>query len=298
MKIGLVGLGKMGAQIAERLLANNHEVVVTDINQAAVQRAASLGASPVISREDMLENLDNPAVIWLMIPSDLVQTEIDAWLQLLPPKSILIDGGNSDFRQTRTRAELAARKQVDLIDIGTSGGVSGLKNGFSMMIGGSNEAFALIEPIIASLAQPDGYRHFGESGSGHFIKMVHNAIEYGIMESYAEGYRMLVDGPYESLDIAAISKVWQHGSIIGSALNQDIQEILHENPTLDGFDGFVSESGEARWTLELAEERNIPMSAIKAAFDVRIASQAGDTNYGTKLLAAMRNKFGGHNKNK
>lgn len=298
MKIGLVGLGKMGAQIAERLLKHAHEVVVIDVNPEAVQHSVALGAQSASSRIDMLAALPSPAVVWLMIPSDLVQAEIEAWLEVLPAGSIIIDGGNSNFRLTQQRAELSASKQIQLIDIGTSGGVLGLENGFSMMAGGDEKAFTTIQPIIADLAQSNGYGHFGPAGSGHFIKMVHNAIEYGVMESYAEGYRMLHNGPFKGLDLAAIATVWQHGSIITSSLNDITKQVLQENPTLSGIEGSVAETGEARWTLDLAREQNISMPAVSAALDVRIASQQGQINFGTKLLAAMRNKFGGHNLNK
>jgi 6-phosphogluconate dehydrogenase len=166
--------------------------------------------------------------------------------------------------------------------------------GYCLMVSGDKPTLEVIKPILEALAAPYGWRHFPGQGTGHFVKMVHNAIEYGMMESYAEGYRMLKDGPYKDIDLAAAGEVWQHGSIIESKLNELSVQALRENPTLEGIDGVVAESGEARWTLEAAKELNIPMPAIQAAFDVRIASQAGQINFGTKLLAAMRNKFGGH----
>jgi 6-phosphogluconate dehydrogenase len=168
-----------------------------------------------------------------------------------------------------------------------------------MMAGGDGEAFRLVEPALQTMAKPSGaYQHFGPSGSGHYVKMVHNAIEYGMMQSLAEGYRMLEEGPCDKLDLAAAGEVWQHGSVVTSWLNELTRQALEENPTLDGIDGFVAESGEARWTLEVAKERGIPLPAIQTSFDVRLASQKGDTNFATKLLAAMRNKFGGHAINK
>ena len=188
---------------------------------------------------------------------------------------------------------------MTLLDVGTSGGVWGYKNGFSMMAGGDKTVFSSIEPALKTLAQPSGaYDHFGSSGSGHYVKMVHNAIEYGMMESLAEGYRMLKEGAYENIDLAAAGEVWQHGSVVTSWLNELSQSALSENPELKGIDGFVAESGEARWTLETAKEMGIPLPAIQTAFDVRLASQKGETNFATKLLAAMRNKFGGHQINK
>jgi 6-phosphogluconate dehydrogenase len=168
-----------------------------------------------------------------------------------------------------------------------------------MMIGGDEVGFKHIEPAIQTLAQPEGaYHYFGESGSGHFVKMTHNAIEYGMMESLAEGYRMLKEGPYKQLDLGAAGEVWQHGSVVTSWLNELSRQALVESPNLDGVDGYVAESGEARWTLEVAKDMNIPLPAIQTSFDVRLASQKGDINFATKLLAAMRNKFGGHALNK
>ena len=294
MKIGLIGLGKMGAQIGARLIANNHEVVAIDTNQAAKDALANLGGACAESRAELLEQLPQPAIIWLMIPSGAVSDEIDAWLELLPSGSIIIDGGNSDFRLTMQRATTCQEKGVHLMDVGTSGGILGLKNGFSMMVGGDDEAYQHITPIIDTLAQPGGYAHFGAAGTGHYVKMVHNAIEYGMMEAYAEGYRLLKEGPFPAVDLAAAGSVWQHGSIISSDLNGLAAEVFAESPDLDGIEGFVAESGEARWALEVAESQKVSMPAIQAAFEVRRASQTGDISFATKLLAALRNKFGGH----
>jgi len=219
-------------------------------------------------------------------------------LEILQPGSIVIDGGNSDFRLTQKRGQLSKEKSVHFVDVGTSGGILGLKNGYSMMAGGEQEAIDTISPILDTLAPPNGWHHFGETGSGHYVKMVHNAIEYGIMESYAEGYRMLHDGPVQKIDLAAAARVWQQGSIIESLLNSLNAEILSEDPELSGVDGFVKESGEARWTLEAAKDNNIDLPAIQTAFNVRLESQKGNINYATKMLAAMRNKFGGHAINK
>lgn len=294
MKIGLVGLGKMGAQIAARLLGDGQEVVAIDMNQTAKDAVSNLGGVAVETRQDMLAQLPETAIVWLMIPSDAVQGEIEAWLEILPAGSILVDGGNSDFRLTRERAALCSGKGVRLVDIGTSGGVNGLKNGFSMMVGGDAEAYATIKPIVAVLSQPGGYRHFGAAGAGHFVKMAHNAIEYGIMEAYAEGYRLLKEGPYDGLELGKIGEVWQHGSIIRSDLNGLAAEVFQENPALEGIEGYVAESGEAKWALEVAQEAAVDMPSIQASFNVRRSSQSGQTNFATKLLAAMRNKFGGH----
>jgi 6-phosphogluconate dehydrogenase len=234
-----------------------------------------------------------------MLPADIVDAQVDEWLELLPANSIIIDGGNSNFRLTQKLNEAVKAKGCRLIDVGTSGGIWGYQNGFSMMVGGDDRAaFEAIEPALQTLAAPEGaYHYFGPSGSGHFVKMTHNAIEYGMMESLAEGYRVLKEGPYEGLDLAAAGEVWQHHSVITSWLNELSRDALRENPELDGVDGFVAENGEARWTLEVARERGIDTPSIQAAFDVRLNSQQGQINFATKLLAAMRNKFGGHNLN-
>jgi 6-phosphogluconate dehydrogenase len=215
---------------------------------------------------------------------------------LAPKGSIIIDGGNSDFRLTKKHAEAASAKGIAWVDIGTSGGVWGYQNGFSMMVGGDKAAYDAITAALDTLAAPrGGHQHFSTSGSGHYVKMVHNAIEYGMMESLAEGYRMLKEGPYTDIDLALAGDVWQQSSVVTSWLNDLTRQALHENPSLDGIEGVVAESGEARWTLETAKELGIPLPAIQTSFDVRLASQKGEVSFATKLLAAMRNKFGGHN---
>lgn len=299
MKIAVHGLGKMGMQIAQKLVEDGHEVIAHNRTSSKVDDAASFGAVKAYEKQDVLAAFgEDHIVLWLMVPADVVEDELNEWLNLVPGGSILIDGGNSDFRNTKRHAELASSKGSVLVDVGTSGGVWGYKNGFSMMASGDKDAYDRLKPVLDTLAAPGGaHEFFGPAGSGHYVKMVHNAIEYGMMESLAEGYRMLKEGPYEAIDLAAAGEVWQHRSVITSWLNELSRDALQENPTLEGIDGFVAESGEARWTLEVAQEMNIPLPAIQSAFDVRLASQKGDTNFATKLLAAMRNKFGGHELN-
>lgn len=293
MKIGFIGLGKMGAQMVGKLLTAGHEVIATDLNKQALDTAAQQGAVVVEDRTALVEQLDKPAIVWLMIPAQFVNAEITALLQILPAHSIIVDGGNSDFRETLKHGKLCEEKQVELVDVGTSGGILG-KDGFSMMVGGNKQAVETVQPLIEALAQPEGWHYFGQPASGHYIKMVHNAIEYGIMESYAEGYHMLKNGPFQGLDLAAAGEVWRHGSIITSLLNDLTVQVLRDNPELDGIEGVVAQSGEALWTLEAAKQVAIPMPAVQAALDVRSASEQGTVHFGTKLLAAMRNKFGGH----
>lgn len=300
MKIAIAGLGKMGMQIARKLAENGHEVIAHNRSHDSIDVAVTYGATAAYTKEDVAKAFNGEQfVLWLMIPADVVDQEIDAWLKLMPKGSTIIDGGNSDYRLTVERAKKIEAAGLFLLDSGTSGGVWGYQNGFSMMVGGDTTAFKAVEPVFKTLSLPTGaYHHFGESGSGHYVKMVHNAIEYGMMESLAEGYRMLHEGPIKDLDLAAAGEVWQHASVVTSWLNELSRQALAENPTLDGVDGYVAESGEARWTLETAKQLGVPLPAIQAAFDVRLASQAGETNFATKLLSAMRNKFGGHAINK
>ncbi len=296
MRIAIHGLGRMGGQIARKLSEGGHQVIAHNRSKEPIDEAAKYGARAAYEKQNVLEAFKNERLIlWIMLPADVVDTEIDEWLKIASKGSLLIDGGNSDFRQTKKRAEKVTAAGSSLLDVGVSGGVWGYRNGFSMMAGGQQDDYKIIEPVLKTLAQPDGaYQYFGDNGAGHFVKMVHNAIEYGMMESLAEGYRILKEGPYKDLDLAAAGEVWQHGSVVKSWLNELSRDALRENPSLEGIDGVVAESGEARWTLETAKESGIDLPAIQTAFDIRLKSQKGETNFATKLLAAMRNKFGGH----
>jgi 6-phosphogluconate dehydrogenase len=299
MKLGFIGLGKMGQQMVSRLLDANHEVVVTDLNRSFVELSVKLGAIEAADRTDLISQLDGQKIVWLMIPSQFVQAEVDALVEVMPEGSIIIDGGNSNYLESMKRAQQAKAKGIHFIDVGTSGGILGLEYGFSMMVGGDPEAFSVIQPLIESLAQPEGWGHFGPAGSGHFVKMVHNGIEYGMMEAYAEGYRILKEGhDFGEIDLAKVGEVWEHGSIIASNLNALTAKVLRTNPELTGIDGVVAQSGEAKWTLEAAAAKGIEAPVIQTSLDVRTASENGQVNFATKLLAAMRNAFGGHEINK
>ena len=295
MRVGFVGLGKMGSQIVTKLLQHGHEVIALDVNRAAVDEMVTKGAQAAKDRQDLVEQLGGVGVIWLMIPSQFVEAELEAYVGLLPAGSVIVDGGNSDYRLTLARAKKAEAKQLSLVDVGTSGGLMGLDNGFSMMVGGTEQAVATIEPLLGVLALPTGaFHHFGPTGSGHYIKMVHNGIEYAIMQAYAEGYNLLTEGPIRPIDLASVAEVWQHGSIITSKLNELIASIYASNPTLEGIPGIVDESGEGMWTHETAVAAHVDMPGLEAALKVRAASRTGQINHATKLLAAMRNSFGGH----
>jgi 6-phosphogluconate dehydrogenase len=278
-----------------KLLHDGHSVVVFDVDQAAIDACVALGAIAATSREDLVAKLGSAPVLWLMIPADCVETEVQSYLNLLPSGSVLIDGGNSNFHDTKRRAADAQMKSIHYIDVGTSGGVLGLTHGFCLMVGGDKEPANGLAPIFDTMVSPAGaWAYVGSSGSGHYVKMVHNGIEYALMQSYAEGYDLLKYGEVKGLDLAAIATVWQGGSIIQSQLNGLIAEVLHENPELDGIEGYVADSGEGRWTYEAAEAADVAMPALREAIAVRTASQQGYHIFATKLLAGLRNKFGGH----
>ena len=298
MKLGFVGLGKMGGQIVEKLLAAGHEIHVYDINEQALASVVAHGAVATHSREELVQSLGESPIVWLMIPADYIHQEVEAFANILPAGSTLIDGGNTNYQQTIEHGQLLASKGSSFVDIGTSGGIMGLANGFCLMVGGEHERYNQITPLLDVLATPHGaHSYMGPSGYGHYVKMVHNGIEYGVMQALAEGYHLLQAGPLQNIPLAATSEVWQHGSIIESTLNKLVAEIYAENPNLDGVDGYVADSGEGRWTLEAAEQSGVAMPALQDALNVRVASQNGETTYATQLLAALRNKFGGHSIN-
>jgi len=301
MKIAIQGLGRMGMQIARKLSeSGEHTVIAHNRSHEPIEEAAGYGAVKAFTKQDVVDAFgDEQAVVWIMLPHEITEAQADEWLELLKPGDIIIDGGNSDFRETKKLNEKITAKGIHFFDIGVSGGVWGYTNGFPLMVGGdSEEAFEAIESALKTLVQPGGmYYHFGPSGAGHYVKMVHNAIEYGMMESLGEGFRMLHDGPYNAINLEKAADLWQHHSVITSWLTELSRDAFKENPELEGVTGYVAESGEARWTLEEAHELGIDLPSIQAAFDVRVASQKGDVNFATKVVAAQRNKFGGHNLN-
>jgi len=296
MKIAISGLGRMGGQIAQKLAEGGHEIIAHNRSPEPIAEAVKHGAHAAYKKEDVVTAFaGQPVVLWIMLPAEIIDAQLDEWLKILPKGSLIIDGGNSDFRHDQARADKVKSAGSSFMDIGTSGGVWGYKNGFCMMAGGDEQDFKKLEPALKTLAAPSGgYDYFGPNGAGHFVKMVHNAIEYGMMQSLADGYLILKKGPFKEIDLAKAGNVWQKKSVITSWLNELAAEALSENPELQGIEGKVAETGEARWTLEVAKDMGIPMPAIQSAFDVRLASQKGEINFGTKLLAAMRNKFGGH----
>lgn len=300
MKIAIHGLGRMGMQIARKLAETGHEVLVHNRSPEPIDEAVSYGCTAAYVKDDIVAAFGGkPGVLWVMLPAEITDDEIAEWSALLAPDSTIINGANSDFRQTIKLNMVVAAAGKTLVDVGVSGGIFGYERGFSLMIGCDSEAkVTAITSLFDDLVQPGGaWDYFGKSGSGNYVKMVHNAIEYGMMQSLAEGYRMLHDSPLGKLNMAKAGYVWQHHSVIESWLNELTHQALAENPELEDVSGYVAESGEARWTLEIAHQLGIELPAIQAAFDVRLRSQEGETNFATKIVAAQRNKFGGHHLN-
>ena len=300
MKIAVHGLGRMGMQIARKLAEAGHEVYAHNRSPEPIEEAVSYGCKPAHTKDDVVAAFgEEPAIVWVMLPAEISDDEVAEWSALLPNKSIIINGANSDYSQTAKLNMVVAAAGKTLVDVGVSGGIWGYERGFPLMVGCDDErVITAISTIFDDLSKPGGaWGYFGKSGSGNYVKMIHNAIEYGMMQSLAEGYRMLHESPFGRLDMAKAGDVWQHRSVIESWLNDLTRQAVSENPELDGISGYVAESGEARWTLETAKQLGIELPAIQASFDVRLRSQEGETNFATKIVAAQRNKFGGHNLN-
>ncbi|UII80305.1 phosphogluconate dehydrogenase (NAD(+)-dependent, decarboxylating) [Flagellimonas sp. CMM7] len=293
MKIGFVGLGKMGFNMVHRLLINDHEVVVWDRSAETIKEIEKLGAVGASSLEDLVEKLPSRKVVWLMVPAGKpVDQNLDELLEMLNKNDIVIDGGNSYWKDTQARGEKAAKEGVHFLDCGTSGGVWGLQNGYCLMYGGEKEAAEYAEPIFKTLAPEDGYVYCGAPGTGHLVKMVHNGIEYGMMQSYAEGFEILEKTPYD-LDLAKIADAWQYGSVVRSWLLELAVLALNEDPKLDKLKDFVSDSGEGRWTIQTAIDFDVPAHVITASLFTRFQSRQ-EESFAMKMLAALRNQFGGH----
>ena len=293
MKIGLIGLGKMGANMARRLMLHNHEVVVFDMSQDAVNQLASEGAIAASSLEDMASKLPDRKVIWVMVPSGKpVESTLESLSGILSKEDIVIEGGNSFWRDSVRRAETLKEKGIHFIDCGVSGGVWGLENGYSLMYGGDQEPAEYVLPIITALAPEHGHHHCGAVGSGHMVKMVHNGIEYGMMQAYAEGFEIMEKSPY-NLDLKAIADMWMHGSVVRSWLLELAGLALADDPKLDDIKGYVNDSGEGRWTVQTAIDFDVPAHVITASLFTRFESRQ-DESFAMKMLAALRNQFGGH----
>ena len=320
MRIGIIGLGRMGANIARRLMRGGHEAVVWDHGVPAIDAVVADGATAAVSLEDMAGKLAAPRIFWVMLPAgEPTEQTVEALEKIATPGDIIIDGGNSFYKDDIRRAKMLATRGIDYVDVGTSGGVWGLERGFCMMIGGRDEAVRRLDPIFNTLAPglgniprtegrdgPDdraerGYVHVGAPGAGHFVKMVHNGIEYGLMQAYAEGFDILKGKASEKLpederftiDLPDVAEVWRRGSVISSWLLDLSAAALARDHTLEKYSGHVADSGEGRWTIDAAMEEAVPAYVLSAALFARYRSRV-DTTFGDKLLSAMRFGFGGH----
>ena len=295
MQLAMIGLGKMGGNMTERLMRDGHGVVAFDRDAAVVSKYQALGAKPAKDLADIVKQLDAPRVVWIMVPSGKPTDDtVDALSGLLAAGDIIIDGGNSNFKDSIARSKRLAEKGMRLIDSGTSGGIWGLANGYCLMVGGDDKAVKHCEPIFLSLAQEGGYAHVGPSGSGHYVKMVHNGIEYAMLQGYAEGYEILAASKtFPSLDLHQIAQLWQHGSVVRSWLNDLAVDAFSKDPRLSALKGYVADSGEGRWTVAEAIDLDVPAPVITLSLLMRFRSRQEDS-FGAKVIAALRNEFGGH----
>jgi 6-phosphogluconate dehydrogenase len=293
MKIGMVGLGRMGGNMTVRLIRYGHEVVAYDPNGSARDTAATAGAKPAATLEELVNGLEPPRIVWLMIPAGRVtDATIEALTPLLSEGDTVIDGGNSNYKDSIRTAEALDRHGLALLDCGTSGGVWGLANGYCLMVGGKREAFDRAEPIFKALAPDNGYAYIGRSGAGHFVKMVHNGIEYGLLAAYGEGFEIMKASNFE-LDLPTIAGIWRYGSVVRSWLLELLVEAYRTDADLSQVGAYVEDSGEGRWTVQAAIEQNVPAPITALALFARFASRQ-DESYAAKVIAALRREFGGH----
>ena len=294
MQIAMLGLGRMGANMAQRLLRGGHKVVVYDVDPGRATELAAHGATPATTLDEVVAALQPPRVVWTMVPAGRITEELIVSVAAkLSRGDLIIDGGNSNFKESMRRAQEMQQRGLFFMDAGTSGGVWGLKNGYCLMVGGSPEAFRLARPVLETLAPENGLLHTGPAGSGHFTKMVHNGIEYGLMTAYAEGFEILKTSPFGALDLPKVAGIWRNGSVVRSWLLDLLHDALQKDPGLDGIRGYVEDSGEGRWTVQAAIDQNVPAPVITLSLLMRIASRQ-DESFSAKVQAALRNEFGGH----
>jgi 6-phosphogluconate dehydrogenase len=293
MNIAMIGLGKMGLNMVLRLLKGGHTVVAMDRDAAQVAKASEAGAKAAADLDAVVAALPSPRVVWVMVPSGAItQSVIDSLAAKLSPGDVIIDGGNSNWKDSQARGAALAARGLRFADAGTSGGVWGLANGYCLMVGAEPETFAIIEPALTTLGPTDGVLHVGPVGSGHYTKMIHNGIEYGLMQAYAEGFEILNTAPFK-LDLAKIADLWGKGSVVRSWLLELTAAGLKADPGLPEIKGFVTDSGEGRWTVQAAIDQDVPAPVITLSLQMRFRSRQADS-FGAKLLAMMRNQFGGH----
>jgi len=294
MQLAMIGLGRMGGNMTERLLRGGHQVVVYDRSPDPVKASAALGATAAADLRDLVAKLAAPRAIWIMVPSGQpVDDTIDALAPTLARGDVLIDGGNSNFHDSVRRGQTLAERGLEFIDCGTSGGVWGLENGYCLMVGGTAEAVGRCEPIFRTLAPPDGFAHVGPTGAGHYVKMIHNGIEYAMLQAYAEGYEILHASKQFQLDLHQVAAVWNHGSVVRSWINELAERSFGRDPALEKVKGWVADSGEGRWTIQEAIDLDVPAPTITLALLTRFRSRQ-DESFGAKVIAALRHEFGGH----
>ncbi len=296
MRIAMVGLGRMGANMTKRLLQGGHEVVAFDLNEEAVRAAEAEGAIGARTLDEVAQKLTAPRTVWVMVPAgDPTEKTVMTLTEKLAAGDVIIDGGNSNYKETMRRAEAVSTRGLHYMDVGTSGGVWGLKEGYSLMVGGEPDVVERLRPIFETLAPAAdlGWGHVGPSGAGHFVKMVHNGIEYGLMQAYAEGFEIMRAKQEFDLDLYQISEIWRHGSVVRSWLLDLTANALKADPELPGIKGWVADSGEGRWTVFESIDQDVPAPVIIMSLLMRFISRQEDS-YSAKLLAAMRNQFGGH----
>ncbi|MCF7866338.1 decarboxylating 6-phosphogluconate dehydrogenase [Candidatus Woesearchaeota archaeon] len=294
MKLGFVGLGKMGYHMVERLLEKGHEVVVYNRSPEKVQKISEeKGAIPSTSYEDFVKKLDSPKIIWMMVPHKTVDEVKNQILPYLEKGDLLIDGGNSRYTETIRRANELKEKGINYFDVGVSGGLAAAKTGYCMMSGGEETDFKKIEPIIKDMCVPNGYGYFGTNGAGHYVKMIHNGIEYGMMQAIGEGFNVIKEGPFKEINMLKLSNVWNNGSIIQGKLIEWTKDGFEHHPGMEDVDGFVPHSGEGQWTVEDAEKYNVEIPIIKRSLEIRKESENKKT-FATKIVSVLRDEFGGH----
>ncbi|MEP6638300.1 MAG: phosphogluconate dehydrogenase (NAD(+)-dependent, decarboxylating) [Chloroflexota bacterium] len=294
MRIGFIGLGRMGANMVRRLILDGHEIVVYNRTPEKTKEIAGEGATPSFSIADLVAALEKPRAVWIMVPAgDATEAQIAELLEHLEPGDTIIDGGNTNFHDDVRRHAALKEKGIGYIDAGTSGGIWGLQVGYCLMVGGDAESVDPLVPIFTTLAPPGGFLHVGGPGAGHYVKMVHNGIEYGLMQAYAEGFEIMHAGEYE-LDLAGIADLWMQGSVVRSWLLELAARAFKANgKDLEHIKGYVADSGEGRWTVQEAIDHNVPAPVITLSLLTRFRSRQDDS-YGAKVLAALRNEFGGH----
>ena len=295
MQLAMIGLGRMGGNMVERLMRNGHKLVVYDRSADAIAKYKGMGATPANDLAAVVGALSTPRVIWIMVPAgDPVDQTIATLRPLLSAGDVIIDGGNSNFHDSMRRGADLAKSKIEFIDSGTSGGVWGLENGYCLMVGGSDAAVKTCEPIFKALAPEDGYAHVGPVGAGHYVKMVHNGIEYALLQGYAEGYEILhASKLFPKLDLEQVANVWQHGSVVRSWLNELAASAFSRDASLSTLKGWVADSGEGRWTVQEAIDIDVPAPVITLSLLTRLRSRQPDS-FGAKVIAALRNEFGGH----